>query len=335
MLELNSEERKAADRLFDKAIVIDALGGVLPYRLAFSCVPITAMNVTIAPPHANFVQTLRAMYTYFTYLEALTDKALLIKSVSEIYIAKESGKLGILFGLQGASSLEGDLTFLTILHQLGLRIMSLTYNEHNVLGDGCMELHDRGLTHFGKQVVREMNRLGIVLDLSHSSEKTTLDAMEVTAKPPVFSHSNPYALTPSPRCITDEQIKAAAKLGGSIGISVYSPMCYTNPKLQPTLSDFLDRIDYVVQMCGIEHVGIGTDIFEYEDEDPILWRAITKRRYPEMVKDFERENIYVDGFRHHAEVINVVYGLKKRGYNDEDIEKVLGKNFLRVFKENF
>jgi len=296
---------------------------------------VTAVNVTFASPHASFFQTIKAMYLLFTNVEGLDDKLCLIKTANDVHAAKKAKKLGILLGLQDGSSLDGDLTLLDILYRLGLRVMTLTYNEHNLLGDGCMELHDGGLTSFGKQVIREMNRLGIVLDLSHSSEKTTLDAMEVTTKPPIFSHSNPYELTPSPRCITDQQIKKAASLGGVIGVSVYSPMCYTDPNAQPTLGDFLDRVTYIVELVGIDHVGIGTDIFEDEDDNPILWRATTKRRYPEMVGNFERKNIYVKGFETHAEFPNVVYGLKDRGYSDCDIKKVLGGNFLGVLRDNF
>lgn len=334
MIELKPKDNEAADVLFSESIVVDALGGVArkltPYKAG-----ITAVNVTFAHPHASFFQTIKAMYLLFTYLEALDDKLSLIKTANDINTAKKTDKLGILLGLQDGSSLDGDLTLLTILYRLGLRVMTLTYNEHNRLGDGCMELHDRGLTSFGKQVIREMNRLGVVLDLSHSSNKTTLDAMEVTTKPPIFSHSNSYELTPSPRCISDRQIKKAAELEGVIGLSVYSPMCYADPNAQPTLNDFLDHVAYVVELVGIDHVGIGTDIFEDQNDNPILWRATTKRRYPEMVGTFERENIYAKGFETYAEFPNVVYGLKDRGYTDSDIKKVLGGNFLRVFKANF
>jgi len=269
------------------------------------------------------------MNDMFTYFEMFPEKLLHVQRTEDIQRAKNANHLGIIMGLQDACALGTDLTLLPILYRLGLRIMSLTYNERNNLGDGCMEHHDQGLTHFGKQVVREMNRLGMVLDLSHSSRKTTLEAMDVAVEPPIFSHSNPYSLTPSPRCITDEQIKAIASLEGVVGISAYSPMCYTTPGQQPTLSDFLDRIDYVVKLVGIDYVGIGTDLGEGKNR--ILWRAITPRRYPEMVAGFDEHNIDVKGLEEHSEVCNIVHGLEERGYEREAIEKILGLNFLRVF----
>ena len=114
---------------------------------------------------------------------------------------------------------------LTILHKLGLRVLSLTYNARSLVGDGCVEMDDHGRTLLGKEHVREMNRLGIVLDLSHASKKTAMQAMEAASAPPVYSHSNPYRMTPSARCTDDEQIKAVVELSGVVGVSSYSPMC--------------------------------------------------------------------------------------------------------------
>lgn len=334
MPQSNQIDKVSLKKLYEETIVIDALGGdIAPSSLSAFRAGITAINVTVASPHVDFIETVKDMYTLFTYLDALPDKLLLVKTLQDIELAKTSSRLGIIFGLQDGSSLDGDLTLLTVLYQLGLRTMSLTYNEQNALGVGCMEPHDSGLTLFGRQVVRETNRLGIVLDLSHSSEKTTFDAMKITSKPPIFSHSNPYSLTPSPRCISDSQIKAVAELGGVVGISVYSPMCYSKPDQRPTLSDFLDRIEFVVDKVGIRHVGIGTDIFE--GKNPILWRATTKRKYPEMVGWFEHDNLHVEGFETHLEIDNVLFGLAERGYKEEDIKLILGENLLRVFRETF
>jgi len=333
MIQISPEDKTAVDKLYGEAIVIDATGGdIVPTKLSPHKAGITAMNTTVVPPHADFMGTMRGLYLQFTYLDALPDTLLLVRSVEDIYSAKKTGRLGVMFGIQDGSPLEGDLTLLTILYQLGLRIMTLTYNERNLLGTGCVEPIDQGLTSFGRQVVRETDRLGIVLDCSHSSERTTLDAMEIKTKPPIFSHSNPYSLTPSQRCITDDQIKAAAALDGVIGITVWSPMAYSTPGQQPTLDDYLNRIDYVVDLVGIDHVGIGTDIFE--GHGSILWRATTKRRYPEVVGKFDRHNIHVKGFESHLEIRNVAYGLKSRGYSDVDIRKVLGENFLRVFSKS-
>ena len=196
-----------------------------------------------------------------------------------------------------------------------------------------MRISTWGSRPFGGQVVRELDRLGIVLDLSHVGEKTSLQAMEHTTKPPIFSHSNPKAMTPSKRCITDEQMKAAAQLDGVIGISVWSPMAYSTSGVQPTLTDFVDRMDYAVELVGIDHVGIGSDIFE--GKNPILWRATTKRRYPQIVGSFDRHDIHVAELETHKDLRNIVYELDARGYAEEDIKKILGLNLMRVFKQTF
>lgn len=327
-------DEKAAAEVYQQSLVIDGLSGelvlssLIQLRAGF-----TALNVTVTPQHSDYLTTLKSIYKLYTYMDAAPDKLLHVLTSSDIGLAKETGRLGIIFGLQDGSSLGTELPRLTILHRLGLRIMTLTYNERNALGDGCMEPHDHGITNFGMQVVRELNRLGIVLDLSHVSRQTSLDALKIAERPPVFSHSNAYALTPSPRCITDEQIRAAVELGGVIGITAYSPMAYQDPEAQPTVEDLLNHVDYVVEKFGIDHVGIGTDI--WEGYDPTMWRATTKRRYPEMVGTYEYSSLYTKGFENHLEMTNVVNGLANRGYDAEAIRKVIGGNFMRVFEQNF
>ncbi len=328
---MNQSKKQYLDMLFAKALVIDGLGGdIVPGSLSQLKAGITALNATIAHPHADFIEVIKAFYQYFTYLEG-TPSLTLVRTAQDIRDAKTNGKLGVMFGLQDAECLEGDLTLLTILHRLGLRVTTLTYNERNSLGSGCDEMNDLGLTSFGRQVVTELSRLGIVLDLSHVGEKTSLQAMEHTNDPPIFSHSNPKQMTPSKRCITDAQIKAASQLGGVVGISVWSPMTYSTPGEQPTVTDYIDRVDYAVNLVGVEHVGIGSDIFE--GKNPILWRATTKRRYPEIVGEFDRHNIHVAGLETHMDLRDIVYELDARGYGEEDILKILGGNFMRVFEK--
>jgi membrane dipeptidase len=320
--------------LYNGAVIIDGLAGDLnPGQVSQHDAGLTAGNITIAAPHADFRQTVNAVYQHLTILEGLPDQLALVRTAEDIRRCKAEGKFGLIFGLQDGSGLESDLTLLTIFHALGIRVMTLTYNERNALGDGCLEPHDAGITHFGVQVVREMNRLGIVLDLSHVSERTSLDAMKYATKPPVFSHSNPKALTPSQRCITDDQIRACGELGGLVGISVFSPMVWNTDGVRPTLDDFLDRMEYVINLIGVDHVGVGSDIFA--SKNAIFWRATTKRRYPEMIGAFDRDTIRVKGYDNHHELKNVATGLRARGYGDADILKVMGGNWMRIFTENF
>lgn len=315
-------------------LIIDGLGGdVVPSKLSQYRAGFAAINITTASPHGSFAATVQGFYTMFTYFEAMPDTLLHVRESEDIVAAHEQQKLGIIFGLQDGNCLEANLPLLTILKELGLRVLGLTYNERNALGDGCMESNDQGLTHFGGQVVRDMHRLGIVLDLSHTSYRTSMDAMELAEKPPIFSHSNPYTLTASTRCIKDDQIKRVAELGGTVGISVYSPMTYSEQGVRPNLRDLLDRIDYVVNLTSIDNVAIGTDIFE--GKNPILWRATTKRRYPEMVGNFDYNTLNTAGFENHLEVGNLITGLQERGYSNADIGKIMGGNLLRVYRAWF
>jgi len=329
---VNEEETPRPDR----GLLIDLQGGALvPSRLSAYRAGFTAVVVTVSLPHVGFDQTLRDMYQYYTYFEGLRNELLHVLHSADIAAARERNQLAVLFGLQGAGAIR-DVPTLTILHKLGLRVLALTYNERSPHGDGCMEMEDRGLTLLGKEFVRELNRLGIVLDLSHASKRTAMQAMEVATAPPIYSHSNPYSMTPNVRCIDDEQIDAVAELGGVVAISCYSPMCYADPGRRPSVEEYLDRVDYVVDRVGIDHVAIGSDLHEgFTIGTPIMWRTTTKRRYPEMVGQFDHHNIYAEGFSSHTEIGNVLDGLQKRGYPKPNIEKFAGGNALRVLQNCF
>ncbi|HEV8318419.1 MAG TPA: membrane dipeptidase, partial [Vicinamibacterales bacterium] len=208
------------------------------------------------------------------------------------------------------------------------RIAQLTYNERNALGDGCMEPDDRGLTSYGRQSVQEMNRLGICVDLSHVGEKTSLDATRYSTKPVIYSHANPKAVGPGKRNITDQQMKDMAATGGVMGISAHSMLCHKTPGVQPTVDDMMDMFDYAIDLIGIDHVAIGSDV--YESFTKLSWESMTKRWYP---TGFVFETMRAQGFSAVSEFPNVTRGLVSRGYSDEEIAKVLGGNWLRLFGE--
>jgi membrane dipeptidase len=173
-----------------------------------------------------------------------------------------------------------------------------------------------------------MNRLGIVVDLSHVGERTALDATAYSQKPVIYSHSNAKGLTPSRRNLTDEQMKNMAATGGVMGISSFSMMTYKELGKRPSLEDYLDHFDYAVKLIGIDHVGIGSDIFESYTK--LSWTSSTKRMYP---MPYEYETKVAEGFTYVSELPNVIRGLIARGYSDADLEKILGGNWLRVFSQ--
>lgn len=338
-LRLTDEQESRSHRLHRSALIIDGLSGhvVNPEpppvegkayidRLIES--GYNAINVTLAAHADDLDDALWEAYAHFNLLTAVPEKTILIESVEDIHRAKAESKIGIIFGFQTATPIGTHIERWTIFHKLGLRICQLTYMERNMFGDGCLEPENRGLTAYGRQAVREMNRLGIVVDLAHAGERTSLDAIELSRDPVVFSHANARAVGPSSRNISDEQIKAVAANGGVVGISPHSELCHKSPGVRPGFMDYLDHIDHIVQLVGPDHVGIGSDVFESYTK--VSWEAQTKRMYG---SHWIFETMYADGFRRVDDIYQVTRGLVARGYSDEDILKILGANWLRVFSQ--
>jgi membrane dipeptidase len=257
----------------------------------------------------------------------MSPKARHVERVQDIFDAKEKGQLGVIFGVQSPTWLDGKRERLRLMYKLGLRSLQLTYMERNQLGDGCLEPENRGLTSFGMQVVRECNRLGILIDCSHVGERTTLDAVGESRKPLVISHTAVRKLVQNPRCVSDETMKAVAAKGGTIGITTFSP--FIRRDRQPTLDDYLDHYDYAIDLIGEDHVTFATDWFDGKTRTN--WA--TPWFYPEVTQGKQYEGLGLVGFANRAELVNVVEGMLKRGYGAERIRKLLGGNFIRVLKE--
>lgn len=255
----------------------------------------------------------------------------------DILQAKQEGKLGIIFHFQNTDPVEDNLDLLRVYHRLGVRMIQRTYNRKNRVGDGCEERTDCGLSRFGIQLIREMNRLGIVVDLSHTGYKTTMEAIEISTAPPIFSHSNCNAVCESPRNITDDQIQAIAARGGVIGINGFPRFVAKAPR--PTLDHFIVHIEHIVQLVGPDHAGLALDYYEgmasvatAEQAQAAYERHIasgtwTPESYPAPPWYYPAGLELPSGFP------NLTKALVARGYSDEDIEKILGGNFLRIFRQ--
>lgn len=334
---LNADQEERARHLIANLTVTDALGGAMVYPEPHPVdgksyldrqieAGYRAVTVTLAA-HADELETAMVkMYGYFSLLTAKPDKTLHIKRSADMLRAREEGKVGVIFGFQTSTPIGPHIWRWTILHQLGLRQCQLTYMERNIFADGCLEPENRGLTAYGRQAIGEMNRLGIVVDLSHLGERSSLEAIEYSTDPVVFSHSNPLAIGPSARNITDEQIKNCASRGGVIGMTPHSELSHKQRGVRPTLPDYLDHIDYVAQLVGTEHVAIGTDV--YESYTKVSWEAQTKRMYKSQ---WIFETMLTDGFSRIEGIHDVVRGLVSRDYSDDDIRNITGDNWLRVF----
>jgi membrane dipeptidase len=338
-LALSPEQEARAMKLHRESIVIDALGGRMwpeppqvdgkSYVTRLQESGVTACTVTLAAHADGLDAVLKEVYGHANLLYFLPDQLMLVETVDDIIKAKETGRVGLIFGMQSGTPVERRIELWTVLHKLGLRQVQLCYNERTVFGDGCYEPANGHLTWFGVQAVNECNRLGILLDCSHMGEQTTLDIIERSSKPVVFSHSNTKKLMPhSRRCVTDEQIKACAAKGGVIGLSPHTFMSAKDPGLAPKFEDYLDHFEYVAQLVGIDHVGIGSDMFEAYTK--ISWESSTKRMYP---GPWTFETMYPPEFHKITDFPNVTRGLVGRGFSDSEIKRILSENWMRVFRE--
>lgn len=203
----------------------------------------TAVNATIAAWH-NPEDTLDMIGRMIQQVDRHSSIAMLVRSTSDIHAAKAAGKTGYILGFQDTNPISDKLSLLRAYHVLGVRIIQLTYNFENRVGFGCQAPEDRGLTAFGREVVAEMNHLGILIDLSHCGQRTTLDAVDRSEKPVAITHSNAAAQFPHPRNKTDEALKACAARGGVIGALSFPAML--TPNLPATVDDYVGAIDFLV-----------------------------------------------------------------------------------------
>lgn len=315
-----------ADALHGQAIVVDGLAGTTFAFDELLAAGLTAAHVTVAAHHEGFAKTLEFIKDYYAALDTYSEKLLLVRTADDILRAKAERKLGLILGFQTSSPLDGDLTNLQVFQALGVRIVQLTYMGRNLAGDGCFEPRDEGLTYFGMQLVRELNRLGMVVDLSHVGWKTAAEAAALSTKPVLLSHSNPYALCRNRRNVPDELLKQVAETGGCIGVNAHPAILEVEPGRRPTLEDYLDVLTYLVRLVGVEHVSLGPDLFE----GFTAWQALRwDRRYDEIDYPFGT----TDGLGRASEIPHITRGLVARGFSDSDIERVLGLNLLRVFRE--
>ncbi|HVS13243.1 MAG TPA: membrane dipeptidase [Thermoanaerobaculia bacterium] len=236
-----------------------------------------------------------------------------VETVTDLLQAPRLGKIGVIVGFQNASHFQ-SAEDVAHFHAGGQRVAQLTYNAANRLGSGCLAPRDGGLTPLGAEVVAEMNRRGMAVDVSHCGERTSLEAIEASVRPVLVTHSNCAALSPGqPRCKSDRVLRAMATKGGVIGITLVRP--FVKPSGAATLADLLDHFDHVTRLVGVEHVGLGSDV-DVAAVDPA-----TGRPHPLYA---------IRGLDPRARVFQIADGLLARGYSEEDVELVLGGNFLRA-----
>lgn len=264
------------------------------------------------------------------------DMVIKAERIDDLYRAKKEGKIAFVGALESATMIENELDRLDVLYGLGIRTMGVVYSEANQLGSGLREPSDGGLTVFGKQAVQRMNKLGITVDVSHASDKTSLDTIEVSDKPVTINHSGARTLWDSRRLKPDDVLKACADKGGVIAIEAAPHTTITKNNPVHNIESFMEHFEYVANYAGIEHVAFGPDTLfgDHVGIHDLLSGALS-------IKSAHGQNSfpkvkYVEGLENPAEGFpNILRWLVKKGYSNEDIQKAIGGNIIRVLKETW
>lgn len=285
--------------------------------------------IGLGGPEAH-LEALRFFASWNGFIADHDQSFMRIDSAADLGRVKDSGKIGILLGLQNSEQFRNpaDVDFF---RGLGQRVSQLTYNSRNLIGNGSTERRDDGISDFGASIIQRMNKVGMAVDVSHCGDRTTLDAFEISKKPVLITHSNCRALVPGhPRCKTDEAIKKMAASGGVMGIT--GVRMFVKADEPTTIEHALDHFDHVKKLAGSEHLGVGSDIDldGYDDMPPALnkqLRAGYKGSYG------FREKIDIEGIDHPKRMFDLTEGLIRRKYGDSEIESILGGNFKRVLTD--
>ncbi|WP_254451549.1 membrane dipeptidase [Ruegeria sp. HKCCA5763] len=297
---------------------------------------VDAIHVTIAY-HENFRETVLNFEKWNRWFEQYPDLIMKGQWASDIDTARETGRTAVFFGFQNPSPIEDDIGLVEIVHTLGARFMQLTYNNQSLLATGCYEAEDTGITRMGRQVIKEMNRVGLVVDMSHSADRSTIEAAELSERPIAITHANPFDWAPALRNKRDEVIRAVTENGGMLGFSVYPH--HLKDKSDCTLESFCEMIARKAEKYGAEHLGIGTDLCQDQPDSVVEWMRVG--RWSKQI-DYGEGSASNPGFppmpswfQDNRDFGNIESGLRATGLNDEEVAGIMGENWYRFFAENF
>jgi len=340
--------------VYRDAIVIDGLGGIGNSETegplsdaqvqdirgsGITCLHMTMSPVGTTPPDTGFTQAVINIGQMESEIDNHPDVFSRIRTVADITDAKKSNRTGVIYGFQDGVAFETDLNRLDHFHRLGIRVVQPTYNRRNLLGDGCLEPANAGLSKTGVEAIERMNTLGILVDLSHCGRQTAADAIQTSKKPVAFTHTGSAALNDHPRNRTDAELRAVAEKGGVAGIYF---MPFLSEGKQPTAADVIRHLEHMIDIAGEDHVSLGTD-------GGVSAEVVTdkfKERFAGFVKQRRDAGIAAPGENEEgylfANELNtprrfetLADMLSARGHADARIEKILGKNLVRVFTDTW
>lgn len=263
------------------------------------------------------------------YFDEHKDLIMPVRSAGDIRRAKELGKVGILLGWQNTTAIEDRIDFLPLFKDMGVRVIQLTYNTQNLVGSGCWEENDSGLSGFGREVVQELNRLHLLIDLSHVGQKTASDAILHSKRGCAYSHVAPYGLFNHARNKTDAQLRQIVDHGGFVGVAPYPP--FMKSGANTNLDDCVDLFEYMLNVCGEENIGIGTDFTQGYGDEFFDWLRRDKG-YARRANPGRGRAPVVNGMETLADYPRLTEAMQRRGWNETRIRGVLGGNWLRFLE---
>lgn len=297
---------------------------------------VDAVHVTIAY-HENFRETVLNFERWNRWFEQYPD--LITKGLwaSDIDRARAGGKTAIFFGFQNPSPIEDDIGLVEIVHTLGARFMQLTYNNQSLLATGCYEAEDSGITRMGRQVIKEMNRVGLVVDMSHSADRSTIEAADISERPIAITHANPHDWHPALRNKRDDVIRAVTANGGMLGFSLYPH--HLKDGSDCTLQSFCEAIARTAERYGTDSIGIGSDLCQDQPDSVVEWMRVG--RWSKEI-DYGEGSAAAPGFppqpewfRDNRDFGNIEAGLHATGMSDGEVAGIMGANWYRFYEENF
>lgn len=323
--------------LYDNALVIDTLS--FGYRWdddEYAAVKRSGYaGIVTSLRRSSLKVALDELLEWHRRVQEYPDRYMLALKAEDYVDAKQTGRLAVMMNFQDAIMLEGDVNNIDILYGLGTRCFQLTYNSRNLLGDGSTERTNAGLSDFGLAVVERMNNLGILIDVSHSGRQTTMDAINLSKKPIAFTHTMCESLRPGhPRAKDDKTLETLAENGGVAGIAALGYFIGKNPGSDTTIETYADHIDHAVNIMGIDHVGVSSD---FPMRGIKSW-ATKENWYKPRLRNFKKVYdvqwpSWIPGLDEPERFKNLLPVLDRRGYTTSDMEKILGQNWMRLFRE--
>ena len=297
---------------------------------------LAAVHVTIAY-HENFREVVTNFAEWNTYFERYSDLIIPGYTTNDIDTARQNNRTAIFFGFQNPSPIEDDISLVEICYQLGARFMQLSYNNQSLLATGCYEDNDPGVTRMGRQVIKEMNRLGFAIDMSHSAERSTLHAIELSDRPITITHANPASWHPALRNKSDTVLKALAESGGMLGISIYPH--HLNNGSDCSLEDFCQMVARTAELIGVEHIGFGSDLCQDQPDSVVEWmrngRWTKERDFGEGSANNAGFPSQLSWFENSTDYPGIAEGLIATGFSEDEVTRICWQNWYDFMANSF